>query len=73
MKPNFESMTTSELKAYVLSHRDDLDAIDALVDRRSPDSEAKWYKLPTTPEEMEQQYEEFKREVDRREGKHKQQ
>lgn len=67
MKPNFESMTTPELKAYVLSHRDDLDAIDALVNRRSPDSEAKWYKLPTTPEEMEQQFEEFKREVKKRE------
>jgi len=40
MKPNFESITTFELKAYVLSHRDDLDAIDALVNRRSPDSEA---------------------------------
>jgi hypothetical protein len=27
MKPNFEAMSKSELKAYVLKHRDDIEAI----------------------------------------------
>lgn len=43
MKPNFEKMTRKELKAYVLAHRDDQEAIDLLMSRRSPDSEAVWY------------------------------
>jgi hypothetical protein len=30
MKPNFETMSKTELKAYVLEHRDDLDAIRLL-------------------------------------------
>ncbi len=59
MQPNFETMTTAELSRYVLAHRNDLDAIDALVNRRSPDSEAKWFKAPTTLEEMEQVSDEF--------------
>ena len=43
MKPNFEKMTRKELKAYVLAHRDDQEAIDLLMSRRSPDSAAVWY------------------------------
>ena len=43
MKPNFETMTRKELKAYVLAHRDDREAFDLLMSRRSPDSEAVWY------------------------------
>ncbi|BAU10571.1 hypothetical protein LEP3755_10550 [Leptolyngbya sp. NIES-3755] len=69
MKPDFSQMSRKELKDYVLSHRDDLDALHALYERRSPDSEAKWYKPPTTLEEIEQQFEEFKREIEKREGK----
>lgn len=30
MKPNFEEMTVPELRVYVLSHRDDLEAMRAL-------------------------------------------
>lgn len=44
MKINFEKMSTKELAAYVLKHRNDLEAIDILVSRRSPDQEATWYK-----------------------------
>ena len=40
MKPNFAQMSTKELRAYVLAHREDLEALDMLVSRRSPDSEA---------------------------------
>jgi len=31
--PNFETMTTKDLRAYVLEHRDDQDAINALANR----------------------------------------
>lgn len=43
MKPNFEKMSRKELKAYVLAHRDDADAIRSLFNRRSPDETATWY------------------------------
>ena len=51
MKPNFEKMTRQELKAYVLQHRDDQEAFSVLMNRRSPDSEATWYKFVNTEEE----------------------
>lgn len=51
MKPNFETMTRQELKAYVLTHRDDREAIDLLMSRRSPDSEAIRYDASTSPEQ----------------------
>jgi hypothetical protein len=51
MKPNFETMTRQELKAYVLTHRDDKEALDLLISRRSPDSEAVWYDASTSPEQ----------------------
>lgn len=51
MKPNFDEMSKAELKAYVLSHRDDDEAIRVLFSRRNPpDSEATWYKPMCTPE-----------------------
>jgi hypothetical protein len=30
-KPNFEQMTTQQLRAYILAHRDDEDAIHAMA------------------------------------------
>lgn len=51
MKPNFDKMSKTELKAYVLSHRDDDEAIRVLFSRRNPpDSEATWYGPMCTPE-----------------------
>ncbi|WP_017750034.1 DUF6887 family protein [Scytonema hofmannii] len=51
MKPNFHEMSRSELKAYVLAHRDDDEAIRVLFSRRNPsDSQAKWYPPLCTPE-----------------------
>ncbi|HEY9741252.1 MAG TPA: hypothetical protein V6C90_12250 [Coleofasciculaceae cyanobacterium] len=51
MKPNFDDMSKAELKAYVLSHRDDDEAIRVLFSRRNPpDSEATWYGPMSTPE-----------------------
>lgn len=53
MKPNFEEMSRSELKAYVLSHRDDDEAIRIFFSRRYPsDSQATWYGPMCTPEGM---------------------
>lgn len=43
MKPNFKEMSTKELKVYVLANRDDMEALDILVSRRTPDSEATIY------------------------------
>jgi hypothetical protein len=44
MKPNFEAMTSKELTAYILAHRDDDEAIRVLFSRRNPpDLEATWY------------------------------
>jgi hypothetical protein len=34
MKPDFAMMTTPELRAYVLNHRDDQEALQAYLDRR---------------------------------------
>ncbi|MCC5600844.1 MULTISPECIES: hypothetical protein [Nostoc] len=31
--PNYEAMTTKELRTYVLAHRDDQNAINALANR----------------------------------------
>lgn len=54
MKPDFKTMTRAELRAYVLEHRDDLEAFHALMNRRSPDAEATWYDFPNTEEGREQ-------------------
>ena len=43
MRPNFDLMTRQELKAYVLAHRDDAEAIRSLFNRRTPDETAIWY------------------------------
>ncbi|WP_211176406.1 hypothetical protein [Brasilonema sp. UFV-L1] len=40
MKPNFAEMSTKELRAYVLAHREDIEALEILFSRRTPDSEA---------------------------------
>ena len=50
MKPNFARMSRSELKAYVRRNRDDWEALDILVSRRTPDSEATWYAPMVTAE-----------------------
>jgi hypothetical protein len=50
MRPNFEEMTSAELRAYALAHRDDVEPLRVLYSRRSPDSEAIWYGPMCTPE-----------------------
>jgi len=50
MKPNFAQMPTDDLRAYVRRNRDDWEALDILVSRRTPDSEATWYAPMVTAE-----------------------
>ncbi len=50
MKPNFETMTRQELKAYVLIHREDVEALNVLMSRRSPDEQATWYNFTDNKE-----------------------
>ena len=38
MKPDFDTMSKAELRAYVLAHRDDQEAFYQLVDRFKADS-----------------------------------
>jgi putative heme degradation protein len=53
MKPNFDTMSKAELKAYVLAHKDDEEAFYKLVDRLKADNQdAVWYAPPKTPEEV---------------------
>ncbi|MBW4636110.1 MAG: hypothetical protein KME30_30795 [Iphinoe sp. HA4291-MV1] len=42
MKPNFEDMSVPDLRAYVLEHRDDIEAIRALFHHPS----LKWKTMP---------------------------
>lgn len=44
MKPDFAAMSRKELRAYVLTHRDDQEAFFAYVDRS--DVEATWAEFP---------------------------
>ena len=37
MKPNFNAMTRKELRAYVLEHRDDAEAISVIVEKIKAD------------------------------------
>ena len=48
MKPNFEEMSVPDLRAYVLEHRDDIEAIRALFKHHY----LKWQPMPPlcTPE-----------------------
>jgi hypothetical protein len=43
MQPNFEAMTSKELIAYALTHREDVEPLRILYNRRTPDEEATWY------------------------------
>lgn len=40
-KPNFESMSRAELKAYITTHREDNEAFRAYIDRLHTDPEVK--------------------------------
>ncbi|NJO51151.1 MAG: hypothetical protein HC840_18835 [Leptolyngbyaceae cyanobacterium RM2_2_4] len=54
---DYDAMTNQELRAYILRHRDDVDAIEAFFARRSPGSEAVIFPPAKTEEEWHQQVE----------------
>lgn len=66
MKPNFEKMPRAELKAYVLAHREDAEALRVLMSRRNPN--AKRYKFPDTEEGWQQMEEVFRQKIEGREA-----
>ena len=63
-KPNFEEMNSKDLRAYVLEHRTDMEAIRILFSRRSPN--AKTYGIPQTPEEWQEQEEAIRQRIEKR-------
>ncbi|MCL1473190.1 DUF6887 family protein [Argonema antarcticum] len=53
MKPDFDTMSIAELRAYFLSHRDDNEAFYKLADRIESSSEdTELYPCPDTPENI---------------------
>lgn len=53
MKPDFKSMSKSELRAYVLEHREDQEAFYEFMDRLNANRSVKTYPCPNTPENEE--------------------
>lgn len=60
-KPDFNLMTRQELRAYILVHRNDDDAIEALIDRGNPN--APTYPFPQTDEDLKAMEEILKRKL----------
>ncbi len=61
-KPNFETMSKPQLRAYVLEHREDREALRALMSRRDPNGVK--YNFPNTEEGREQIKAVIKREIE---------
>jgi hypothetical protein len=53
MKPDFSVMTKAQLRAYVLEHREDRAAFEALADRIYDNPNPQWYQ----PEDTEKIFE----------------
>lgn len=62
MKPDFDKMPRAELRAYVLAHREDIEALRILMSRRNPNT--KQYKFPDTEEGWQQMEEVFRRKIE---------
>ncbi len=52
MTPNFEKMTKSELRAYLIAHPDDKNAFQAFVDRYTSDAASGTYSMAKSPEDI---------------------
>jgi hypothetical protein len=50
MKPDFSRMSREDLRAYVLVHREDDDAIEVLIKSRNPNSPK--HRFPQTDEDL---------------------
>jgi len=63
MKPNFETMPWTELRTYVLEHRDDSDAFHTFIRRCKPSPESTGYSFPHTEEGRQQMEDVFRRKL----------
>jgi hypothetical protein len=43
MKPDFKMMSQSELRAYVITHSEDIEAFEILADRAYADPHPQWH------------------------------
>ncbi|MEM9538950.1 MAG: hypothetical protein AAGA60_05495 [Cyanobacteria bacterium P01_E01_bin.42] len=50
MQPNFAVMTNKALIDYALAHRDEIEPLRVLYDRRTPDDQTTIYPAPCTSE-----------------------
>ncbi len=53
MQPDFKTMDVAQLRSYVLEHRDDQEAFNALMDQLNSRPATKSYPCPNTPENVE--------------------
>jgi hypothetical protein len=60
-KPDFSKMTRQELRAYILRHRDDDDAVEALIKRGNPNSPL--HPFPQTDQDLREMDEILKRKL----------
>lgn len=60
-KPDFSTMTRQELRAYILTHREDDDAIEALIKRGNRNSPK--YPFPQTDEDLREMEEILKKKL----------
>lgn len=61
-KPDFSKMTCKELRTYTLENREDDDAIEALINRESPNSRT--FPYPPTGEDLAEMQELLQRKPD---------
>ncbi|MCU0533004.1 MAG: hypothetical protein MUD14_03790 [Hydrococcus sp. Prado102] len=54
MKPDFSSITKTELRAYVIAHPDDKAAFHAFVDRFTSEASPETFDIPKSSNEIEQ-------------------
>jgi hypothetical protein len=66
MKPDFNKMSRTELRAYILVNREDDDAIEALINRMNPNSPV--YPYPQTEEDFKQMQELLRQKLIKDEG-----
>ena len=62
MKPDFKKMGKAKLKAYVLEHREDIEAVRELFSRRSPNGHR--YPAPRTREDLSTQMDAMRRKLE---------
>ncbi|NDJ21535.1 hypothetical protein GS682_07765 [Nostoc sp. B(2019)] len=61
MNPNYEQMSFTELRAYVIENRQDIEALRFLMSKRDPN--APKYPMPITEADMQAQMEIIRRKI----------